>query len=57
MKDWKLLINKKIISLIIGDEIIREDMTFEYKMPYMTENDIIEFAKKVGKNEFSLPKA
>lgn len=46
MKDWKLLINKKIISLIIGDEIIREDMTFEYKMPYMTENDIIEFAKK-----------
>ena len=47
----------KIISLIIGDEIIREDMTFEYKMPYMTENDIIEFAKKVGKNEISLPKA
>ena len=57
MKDWNVLKNRKIIDLIIGDATIKDDLIFQYKMPYMKGNDIYEFAEKLGKNAFSLPKA
>lgn len=56
MKDWNVLINRTIIDLIIGDSLIKDDLLFQYKMPYMRGYDICELAKKIGKNEFSSEK-
>ncbi len=53
MKDWNVLKNRKIIDLIIGDSIIKDDFVFQYKMPYMSVNNILEFSKKLGKEDFS----
>lgn len=53
MKDWNVLKNRKIIDLIIGDSIIKDDFVFQYKMPYMSGNNILEFSKKLGKEDFS----
>lgn len=57
MKDWNVLKNRTIIDLLIGDACIKDDFLFQYRMPYMRQYDIYEFAKKLGKNEFSLGKA
>lgn len=56
MKDWNVLKNRKIIDLIIGDSTIKDGLVFQYKMPYMSGNNIYEFAKKLGKMNFHYKK-
>ena len=56
MKDWNVLINRTIIDLMIGDSLIKDDLLFQYKMPYMRGQDICELAKKIGKPDFSSDK-
>ena len=50
MNDWIILKNDKIIDLLIGDEVIIEEIFNNYTMPYMKKNDIIEFGKILGCN-------
>ena len=46
MKDWKLLKDREIIDLIIGDKAVIDDWFSDYRMPYMTGQSICDFAKK-----------
>ena len=49
MKDWNLVKDREIISLIIGDKEINENMSFQTLiMPYMSGKDICDFAKLLG---------
>ena len=50
MNDWIILKNDKIIDLLIGDEVIIEEIFNNYTMPHMKKNDIIEFGKILGCN-------
>ena len=49
MKDWNLLKDREIISLIIGDVGLTYDSIFiDLKMPYMRGIDICDFASSLG---------
>lgn len=49
MKDWNLLKDREIISLMIGDEEITKNMSFQTLiMPYMSGKDICDFASLLG---------
>lgn len=51
MKDWNLLKDKEIISLMIDDEEITGNMSFQTLiMPYMSGKDICDFASLLGLN-------
>lgn len=51
MKDWNLLKDKAIISLMIGDEKINKSILFQTLiMPYMSGKDICDFANLLGLN-------
>lgn len=51
MNDWNLLKDKEIISLMIGDEKINTNISFQTLiMPYMSGKDICDFAVLLGLN-------
>lgn len=52
MSDWGVLKDKEIISIIIGDEYIKNEFIFnEVRMPYMKKKDIYNFGETLGMNK------
>lgn len=51
MINWKVLDNRKILDIFIGDKLLKEDPFLgNLSMPYMSGEEICKFGKKIGVN-------
>lgn len=41
---WNVLIDKDIMSILIGDTVIKNEIFNQYRMPYLRGEDIFELA-------------
>lgn len=49
MKNWNVILNRKILELFIGDGSLKNNVIYgEYAMPHMSGEEICNFGKKIG---------